>query len=35
LPNQKTQSGVLTRATKGSSAANANAFRFEDQKGYE
>ena len=35
LPNQKTQSGILTRSSKGGSAANANAFRFEDQKGQE
>lgn len=32
LPASKTQSGILTRSTKGGSAANANAIRFEDLK---
>ena len=35
LPNHKTQSGVLSRSSKGGTAANANAFRFEDAKGEE
>ncbi len=35
LPANMTQSGVLTRSTKGATAANANAIRFEDKKGSE
>ncbi|NMG72736.1 type VI secretion system Vgr family protein [Parazoarcus communis] len=35
LPENKTQSGILTRSSKGGSAANANALRFEDLKGAE
>ena len=35
LPANATQSGVLTRSSKGGSAANANAMRFEDKKGAE
>lgn len=35
LPAHMTQTGVLTRSTKGGSAANANAIRFEDKKGSE
>jgi type VI secretion system secreted protein VgrG len=35
LPANATQSGVLTRSSKGASAANANALRFEDKKGSE
>jgi len=35
LPANKTQSGILTRSSKGATAANANAFRFEDKKGAE
>ena len=35
LPANATQSGVLTRSSKGGSAANANAIRFEDKKGAE
>jgi type VI secretion system secreted protein VgrG len=35
LPANKTQTGILTRSSKGGSAANANAFRFEDKKGDE
>ncbi|WP_140629099.1 type VI secretion system Vgr family protein [Methylibium rhizosphaerae] len=35
LPDNKTQSGVLTRSTTGGAAANANAIRFEDKKGAE
>ena len=35
LPANKTQSGILTRSSKGATAANANAFRFEDMKGAE
>jgi type VI secretion system secreted protein VgrG len=35
LPANATQSGVLTRSSKGGSAANANALRFEDKKGSE
>src|ERR1019366_7998579 len=35
LPGNATQSGVLTRSSKGGSAANANALRFEDKKGSE
>lgn len=35
LPDNKTQSGVLTRSTTGGGGANANALRFEDKKGEE
>ena len=35
LPANKTQSGMLTRSSKGGAAANANAIRFEDKKGAE
>jgi type VI secretion system secreted protein VgrG len=35
LPDNKTQSGVLTRSSKSGSAGNANAIRFEDKKGSE
>lgn len=35
LPDNPTQSGVLTRSSKGGGAANANALRFEDKKGSE
>ena len=35
LPANATQSGLLTRSSKGGSAANANALRFEDKKGSE
>lgn len=35
LPDNKTQSGILTRSTLGGSEANANALRFEDKKGAE
>jgi type VI secretion system secreted protein VgrG len=35
LPDNPTQSGILTRSSKGGSAANANAIRFEDKKGSE
>ena len=35
LPANATQSGILTRSSKGGSAANANALRFEDKKGAE
>ena len=35
LPANMTQSGVLTRSSKGGSAANANQIRFEDKKGNE
>jgi type VI secretion system secreted protein VgrG len=35
LPANMTQTGVLTRSTKGGSGANANAIRFEDKKGDE
>jgi type VI secretion system secreted protein VgrG len=35
LPANMTQSGVLTRSTKGGSAATANELRFEDKKGAE
>jgi type VI secretion system secreted protein VgrG len=35
LPANKTQSGILTRSSKGGTAANANALRFEDKKGQE
>ncbi len=32
LPANKTQSGILSRSSKGGSPANANALRFEDKK---
>ena len=35
LPANKTQTGILSRSSKGGSAANANALRFEDKKGAE
>jgi type VI secretion system secreted protein VgrG len=35
LPANATQSGVLTRSSKGGAYANANAIRFEDKKGAE
>ena len=35
LPANATQSGVLSRSSKGGSAANANAIRMEDKKGAE
>ena len=35
LPGNMTQTGVLTRSTKGGSGTNANAIRFEDKKGSE
>lgn len=35
LPNNRTQSGILTRSTRQGSADNANALRFEDRKGAE
>lgn len=35
LPANATQSGFLTRSTKGGSYGNANAIRFEDKKGEE
>jgi type VI secretion system secreted protein VgrG len=35
LPGNMTQTGALTRSSKGGSAANANEFRFEDKKGSE
>ena len=35
LPANATQSGVLTRSSKGGTYANANALRFEDKKGAE
>ena len=35
LPANQTQSGILSRSSKGGTAANANAFRFEDKKGQE
>jgi len=35
LPANMTQSGVLSRSSKGGSAANANAIRMEDKKGAE
>ncbi len=35
LPANKTQTGLLSRSTKGGSPANANAIRFEDKKGAE
>jgi len=35
LPGNATQSGILTRSSKGATAANANVLRFEDKKGSE
>jgi type VI secretion system secreted protein VgrG len=35
LPANMTQTGILSRSTKGGSGANANEFRFEDKKGSE
>jgi type VI secretion system secreted protein VgrG len=35
LPDDKTQSGVKTRSSKGGSASNANELRFEDKMGSE
>ena len=35
LPDDKTQSGIKTRSSKGGSAANFNELRFEDKKGEE
>ncbi len=35
LPNNQTQTGILTRSSKGGSPDNANALRFEDMKGKE
>ena len=35
LPAHATQSGILTRSTKGGGYGNANAIRFEDKKGAE
>lgn len=35
LPANKTQSGMLSRSSKGGTPANANALRFEDKKGAE
>jgi len=35
LPGNATQSGILTRSSKGATADNANAIRFEDKKGAE
>ncbi|MGN6086121.1 type VI secretion system tip protein TssI/VgrG [Trinickia sp.] len=35
LPANATQSGILTRSSKGATSANANALRFEDKKGQE
>ena len=35
LPANKTQTGILTRSSKGGSGSNANAIRFEDKKGEE
>jgi type VI secretion system secreted protein VgrG len=35
LPDNKTQSGILTRSSPGGSYDNANALRFEDKKGEE
>jgi type VI secretion system secreted protein VgrG len=35
LPAYQTQSGILSRSSKGGSGANANALRFEDKKGSE
>jgi type VI secretion system secreted protein VgrG len=35
LPTNQTQSGILSRSTKGGTVSNANAIRFEDKKGDE
>jgi type VI secretion system secreted protein VgrG len=35
LPGNMTQSGILTRSSKGGAYSNANALRFEDKKGEE
>jgi type VI secretion system secreted protein VgrG len=35
LPGNMTQTGILTRSSKGGSGANANELRFEDKKGSE
>jgi type VI secretion system secreted protein VgrG len=35
LPGNMTQSGILTRSSKGGAYSNANAIRFEDKKGEE
>ena len=35
LPDNKTQSGIKSRSSKGGSASNFNEFRFEDSKGKE
>ena len=35
LPANATQSGILTRSSKGGAYGNANAIRFEDKKGHE
>ena len=35
LPANATQSGILTRSSKGATSANANAIRFEDRMGQE
>ena len=35
LPANATQSGMLTRSSKGGTSANANAIRFEDKRGQE
>ena len=35
LPGNKTQSGILSRSTKGGQYSHANAIRFEDKKGEE
>ena len=35
LPGNMTQTGILTRSSKGGAYANANAIRFEDKKGAE
>jgi type VI secretion system secreted protein VgrG len=35
LPDDKTQSGIKTRSSKGGGAANFNELRFEDKKGEE
>ncbi|MGJ3704355.1 type VI secretion system Vgr family protein [Variovorax sp. AFSI2.2] len=35
LPDNATQSGLLTRSSEGATDANANALRFEDKKGQE
>jgi len=35
LPDEKTQSGIKTRSSKGGGAANYNELRFEDKKGEE